>query len=82
VRLTDKGREATKGNEKFIPAYTKEMLKVMGITSQSAQVELKWRIMPTAVGEAFDYNSQTYRNLPSKLRELLKNHREHYSGRR
>lgn len=77
VSLTDKGRAVSNGSEKSLPAYTREVLEVTGITNvtgqaKQAQAEFKWRIVPTAIGEVFDRKSRKYQDLPPKLRELLK----------
>lgn len=77
--LTDKGREMNQKaggdkNEQSVVLYQKEVVDVTGITNSGenrARAEFTWRAIPTIVGEAFDTNSQTYKNLPPKLQQLV-----------
>ena len=78
VRLTAKGREAAKASggtgEDVIPLLKKEVLEITGLTKESessARAEFTWRAVPTAVGEAFNPTSGTFKNLSEKLRQKV-----------
>jgi hypothetical protein len=74
--LTDKGKKegGVSGKPQEVILYRKEVLEVTGITTSQngpAQVEFTWHALPSALGEAFDTNSQAYKNLPSNIQQLV-----------
>ncbi|MBC7997013.1 MAG: hypothetical protein IAF58_03670 [Leptolyngbya sp.] len=78
--LTEKGRElnrdagSTYKEDQSIALYQKDVVEVTGITNSGenqAQANFNWRAIPTLVGEAFDTNSKTYKNLPPNIQELV-----------
>lgn len=74
--LTDKGKKegGVSGKPQEVILYKKEVLEVTGITksqNERAQAEFTWRALPSTLGEAFDTNSQAYKNLPPNLQQLI-----------
>lgn len=77
--LTEKGKgQAMKDSEvpsrQRIVIANREIIEVTGITKPRgdvAQVDFTWKLVPTEVGEAFDTNSITYKNLPEALRQII-----------
>jgi hypothetical protein len=77
TNLTGEGKKVAREDDHSILLYTKEVIEVTGITNSAgrvgqAQAEFTWRAVPTSVGEAFDPTSQTYKNLPAKLQQALR----------
>jgi hypothetical protein len=75
--LTARGKEASHGDERSLPLFTKRVIEVTGITNAAgkagqAQAEFTWRLVPTAAGEALDPSSQAYKSLPPELQQLLR----------
>jgi hypothetical protein len=76
--LTEKGEQEGGVNSQNnrgleIPIASRELTEVTGITQKegAAQVEFTWKLVPTPAGEAFDSGSQTYRELPEWLRQMI-----------
>src|SRR5205085_7710513 len=77
--LTEKGEQEGGVNSQNnrgleIPIARRELTEVTGIITQKegvAQVEFTWKLVPTPAGEAFDSGSQTYRELPEWLRQMI-----------
>jgi hypothetical protein len=78
ARLTAKGREAVRAaggsGEETVPLFRREVLEITGLRKESAtraQADFTWKAVPTPVGEAFNPNSATFRNLPEGLRQKI-----------
>lgn len=77
--LTEKGTQEGGVNSQNnrgleIPIARRELTEVTGIITQkegAAQVEFTWKLVPTPAGEAFDSSSQTYRDLPEWLQQMI-----------
>lgn len=77
--LTAKGKkEAIQSPEnksqKGIIIARRELIEVTGITTPKsgvARVDFTWKQIPTPAGEAFDPDSENYKNLPEWLRQLI-----------
>lgn len=75
--LTDKGKEAAKSQgltgDKAVPLAHREVVEVTGIRKEGipGEADFTWKAVPTEAGKAFDPASNTFKNLPSELREAL-----------
>jgi hypothetical protein len=78
ARLTAKGREVVRAaggsGEESVPLFRREVLEVTGLRKESAtsmQADFTWKAVATPVGEAFNPNSATFRNMPEGLRQKI-----------
>lgn len=75
--LTEKGQEAAKAQgltgDKAIALANREMVEVTGVKKEGirGEAEFTWKAVPTEAGKAFDPSSDTFKSLPSELREAL-----------
>lgn len=74
-QLTVKGAALAGGRTDGLPLYKREVAEVTGVTvgqTNRAQVEFKWKRVPTPVGEALDPEGATFRSLPTQVQSGIK----------